>query len=159
MVLERLKQLTQQVTSSAPTPHPFDPLSTTEIDTAVSVVSAEHGKLFYNAVTLHEPRKAEMLTWLADPEHTSRPRRIADIVAIAPGSKVFDGLVDLGEKKIVKWEIMEGVQPLITMEDLQLVEHKVREDEKVIEQCEISGIPRSDMHKVYCDRMLSLPRH
>lgn len=38
------------------------------------------------------------------------------------------------------------------MEDLQLVEHVVREDEGVIEQCVISGIPREDMHKVYCDR-------
>jgi primary-amine oxidase len=38
------------------------------------------------------------------------------------------------------------------MEDLQIVESVVRKDPKVIEQCEISGIPRSDMHKVYCDR-------
>ena len=40
----------------------------------------------------------------------------------------------------------------ITMEDLQVVEHVVRLDPKVIEQCEISGIPKEDMHKVYCDR-------
>lgn len=38
------------------------------------------------------------------------------------------------------------------MEDLQLVEHVVREDEGVVEQCVISGILREDMHKVYCDR-------
>ena len=38
------------------------------------------------------------------------------------------------------------------MEDLQLVEHVVRVDPKVIEQCEIIGIPKEDMHKVYCDR-------
>ena len=38
------------------------------------------------------------------------------------------------------------------MEDLQIVEHVVRQDPKVIEQCVISGIPREDMHKVYCDR-------
>ena len=41
----------------------------------------------------------------------------------------------------------------ITMEDLQVVEHVVRVDSKVIEQCEISGIPKEDMHKVYCDRL------
>ena len=41
----------------------------------------------------------------------------------------------------------------ITMEDLQVVEHVVRVDPKVIEQCEISGIPKEDMHKVYCDRL------
>ena len=38
------------------------------------------------------------------------------------------------------------------MEDLQIVEHVVREDPKVIEQCGIIGIPKEDMHKVYCDR-------
>lgn len=40
------------------------------------------------------------------------------------------------------------------MEDLQIVEHVVRKDPKVIEQCVISGIPAEDMHKVYCDREL-----
>jgi hypothetical protein len=40
------------------------------------------------------------------------------------------------------------------MEDLQIVEHVVRKDPKVIEQCVISGIPAEEMHKVYCDRML-----
>jgi len=46
----------------------------------------------------------------------------------------------------------------ITMEDLQIVEHVVRKDPKVIQQCIISGIPAEDMHKVYCDReFLSFP--
>ena len=43
----------------------------------------------------------------------------------------------------------------ITMEDLQIVEHICRKDPKVIEQCVISGIPKEDMHKVYCDRMFT----
>lgn len=45
----------------------------------------------------------------------------------------------------------DGIQ--ITMEDLQVVEHVVRKDPKVIEQCGLIGIPKEDMHKVYCDRM------
>ena len=45
----------------------------------------------------------------------------------------------------------------ITMEDLQIVEHVVRKDPKVIEQCVISGIPEEDMHKVYCDRKSTRP--
>ena len=151
MVLDRLKQLTQQVTNSVSPPHPFDPLGTLEIETAVSLVRGEHGSLFYNAVTLHEPRKAEMLSWLADPDHTPRPKRVADVVAIGPGSKVYDGLVDLDERKIIQWEETPGVQPLITMEDLNAVEHICRKDPKVIEQCGIIGIPPQDMDKVYCD--------
>ena len=113
MVLERLKQVAQHVTGTAPPPHPFDPLSGAEIESAVALVRQEHGSLYYNAVTLWEPRKAEMLAWLADPEHTVRPHRVADVVAIGKGSKVYDGLVDLDEQKIVKWEYIEGVQPLV----------------------------------------------
>jgi hypothetical protein len=44
------------------------------------------------------------------------------------------------------------------MEDLQIVEHIVRKDPKVIEQCVLSGIPREDMHKVYCDREFGIAK-
>ena len=113
MVLERLKQVAQHVSGTLPPPHPFDPLSAKEIETAVALVRKEHGNLFYNAVSLLEPRKSQMLTWLADPGHANRPHRVADVVAIGKGSKVYDGLVDLDEKKIVQWESMDGVQPLV----------------------------------------------
>ena len=150
-MLDRLKQVAQHVAGAAPPPYPFDPLSAAEIEKAVSVIRQEHDSLYYNAVTLWEPKKKEMLEWLADPTHTQKPHRIADVVAIGKGSVVYDGLVDLDEQKILKWENTEGVQPLISMEDLQIVEHIVRVDEKVIEQCSLVGIPREDMNKVYCD--------
>jgi primary-amine oxidase len=113
MALDRLRSVAQHVTGCTPPPHPFDPLSNSEIETAVQIIRREHGQLFYNAVTLWEPRKKEMMQWLADPQHTPRPRRVADVVAIARGGKVFDGLVDLKEGKIVKWESLDGVQPLV----------------------------------------------
>ena len=113
MVLDRLKQVAQHVTGTTPPPHPFDPLSAAEIEEAVALVNKEHGPLYYNAVTVWEPRKREMLAWLADPDHTNRPHRVADVVAIKRGGTVYDGLVDLDEGKILKWESTEGVQPLV----------------------------------------------
>ncbi|PLB38794.1 peroxisomal copper amine oxidase [Aspergillus candidus] len=151
MVLDRLQQLTHQVNASSPPPHPFDPLSTAEIDTVVALVRNEHGKVNFNAVSLFEPRKAEMMAWLESPQTAPRPARAAEVVAIAPGGKVYDGIVDLDQKKVIQWQHTPGVQPIITMEDLQEVEHVVRQDPKVIEQCGIIGIPKEDMHKVYCD--------
>ncbi|KAK6956850.1 hypothetical protein Daesc_002131 [Daldinia eschscholtzii] len=132
-------------------PHPFDPLSQDEIQSAIGIVKKAHGEVFFNVVSLHEPRKAEMTKWLENPAETPRPPRIADTVVIAPGGKVYDGLIDLAAGKITKWELLDGLQPIITMEELVLVEHICRKDPKVIEQCEISGIPKEDMHKVYCD--------
>jgi primary-amine oxidase len=98
----------------ASTPHPFDPLSLEEIQIAISTVKKAHGDVKFNVVSLHEPRKTEMQAWLEDPDSAPRPPRIADIVVIAPGSRVYDGLVDLKESKILKWEHMEGVQPIVS---------------------------------------------
>ena len=151
MVLERLKQIASQVSNTISPPHPLDPLSSLEIETATSLLRKEKGQLYYNAVTLLEPPKAQLLPWLSDPDHSEKPQRIADIVAITPEGKVMDGHVSLTEGKVLSWEHTPGVQPLITMEDLQIVEHVVRKDPKVIEQCRIIGISPENMHKVYCD--------
>jgi len=112
-MLERVKQITSQITGYPIDVHPLDPLSASEIQNAVAIVNKEHKGLFYNAVTLLEPRKAEMLAWLASPETAPRPHRVADVVAIGRGSKVYDGLVNLDEGKIESWELTDGVQPLV----------------------------------------------
>jgi primary-amine oxidase len=115
MALDRLKSVAQHVTGTGPPPHPFDPLSNAEIEKAVSIIRSTHGKLFYNAVTLREPKKQEMLKWLENSLSTPRPTRVADVVALAPGGAVFEGLVDLEAGKITKWEKLEGVQPLVSI--------------------------------------------
>jgi len=100
---------------AAQIPHPFDPLTQLEIETAIAVVKQAHGdQLFFNVVSLHEPRKAEMTAWLADPNNAPRPRRVADVVVIAKGGNVYDGLIDLAESKISKWEHAEGQQPIVS---------------------------------------------
>ena len=121
MVFERIKQITQYVSGSPnlPPPHPLDPLSAEEIEAAAALVRKEKGDLIFNAVSLLEPRKSQMLTWLADPKHDNRPHRVADVVAIGKGSKVYDGTVDLKEKKILQWELTEGVQPLVNDLNIQ----------------------------------------
>ena len=113
-------QLNSSVDSS---PYPFDPLSDFEIEAAVAVVRKHPrcrdstGQINFNAVTLWEPRKAEMLAWLADPQHSARPRRVADVVLMIQGGErtvLVDALVDLEQGRVVGWEDNgEGVQPLV----------------------------------------------
>jgi primary-amine oxidase len=115
MVLDRLKQVAAHVAGKASAPHPFDPLSESEIERAVAIIRKEHSNLAFNAVTLWEPRKVEMMRWVGNPQGTPRPHRIADVVCIGKGSKVYDGLVDLTDDKIIQWELTEGVQPLVSL--------------------------------------------
>lgn len=95
-------------------PHPFDPLTHDEVQSAIKLIGDAHGKLFYNVVSLHEPRKVEMLAWIED-SSGPRPARIADVVVIAPGGKVYEGLVDLATSEILSWEHIEGVQPIVSL--------------------------------------------
>jgi len=97
---------------STESPHPFDPLTGPEIESVIALVKKFQGDVFFNVVSLQEPRKAQMTSWLAD-SSTPRPARIADVVVIAPGGKVYDGRVDIAVQKITEWELMEGVQPIV----------------------------------------------
>lgn len=115
MALDRLRQAASHVTGLSEPPHPLDPLVGAEIEQAVAIIRKEHSGLFFNAVTLWEPRKVEMMAWVKDPKNTPRPHRVADVVAIGRGSKVYDGIVDLTEGKIISWELTEGVQPLVCL--------------------------------------------
>ena len=122
MSLDRLKQAASHITGQVAPPHPFDPLSELEIEAAVALVRKEHSDVFFNAVTLWEPRKAEMMRWLKDPEHTPRPARVADVVCIGRGSKVFESIVDLTASKVLSWEQKDGVQPLVGVCGCQHIE-------------------------------------
>jgi Cu2+-containing amine oxidase len=114
MALDRLKQAASHITGIGQAPHPFDPLSEQEIERAVAIIRKEHSDVFFNAITLWEPRKVEMMQWLKDPQHTPRPHRVADVVCIGRGSKVYDGHADLTEGKIVSWALTDDVQPLVS---------------------------------------------
>lgn len=99
---------------AADIPHPFDPLSLDEIETTITLVKKAYGDVFFNVVSLHEPRKAEMTAWLAEPKKAPRPARVADVVVIAPGGAVYDGLVDIKSGKITHWEQLDGLQPIVS---------------------------------------------
>ena len=155
MAMERLQETVGQLTSkvvglTTDTPrHPLDPLSESEMAVAVDVVLQKQSGLIFNSVTLLEPKKELLKTWV-ESQDIQIPR-IADVVASAKGNKVYDVLVNIDMKTILRWEEPKGVYPGITMEDLVVVEAIMRKDPKVIEQCGVLGIPPEDMHKVYCD--------
>lgn len=154
MALERLQDTLGQLAGkvgglTTQTRHPLDPLTEDEIAIAVSVVKEKRSDVIFNAVTLLEPKKADLRKWVESGD--AELPRMADVIASSKGNKIYDVVVDIKAKAVVRWEEPKGVYPGITMEDLMVVEEIVRKDPKVIEQCGILGIPPTDMHKVYCD--------
>ncbi|KAK9473735.1 copper amine oxidase [Dipodascopsis tothii] len=134
--------------------YPLDPLTADEIAAAAAIVKAAKPEkpLGFNVITLAEPKKAEFLKWAAAPETAAAPHREAEFVALEKGhSGVVEGLVDLTTGELKAFEYVSGVQPILTIDDLANVEGTIRKDPSVIEQCVLSGVPASDMDKVYCD--------
>ena len=133
--------------------HPLDPLSPQEIKLVARTVTASlkgDKKISFNTVTLLEPPKAALQKFLSS--HGPKPPRKAEAIVIAIGTGQISEVVvslDGGSAKVESWKEVHGVQPTITLEDLNATEEIVRKDPKVIEQCRISGV--TDMSKVYCD--------
>ncbi|KAG7144375.1 Copper amine oxidase 1 like protein [Verticillium longisporum] len=151
MASYRIQQFSGHLSANRPAKHPLDPLDAYEIENVVSIVRSQKGTVHFNTVTLHEPRKQDMPKWLANPGTTPVPTRVADVVAVNRSGQVYDVLVDLNRGIITKWEALDGVQPMIILEEMINVEHILCKDPRVIEQCSIIGNAPEDMDKVYCD--------
>ncbi|KAK6464484.1 peroxisomal copper amine oxidase [Scheffersomyces coipomensis] len=154
--MERLSQLAIQTTAAVAPPqppsHPLDPLSPQEIAAVSAIVKQKYvgKKIYFNTVTLREPIKRAYYDWKerAGP----LPPRLAYFVVVQEGvTAIQEGVVDIGSQVLIQLKQTEGVQPILTPGDLQDTEDIVRNDPEVIRQCEISGIPRSEMKNVYCD--------
>ncbi|KAF5102245.1 hypothetical protein D0Z00_000428 [Geotrichum galactomycetum] len=152
--MERLNMISSHATAGATAPqHPLDPLSPSEITAAVALIKAYFsGKtISFNTVTLKEPPKAVLKPWLANPSSPLPNREVFFTVLEAGKNGIHEGSLSLTDKKVYGSKFVTGFQPILTVEDLQSTEDVVRADPRVIEQCVLSGIPKEDMHKVYCD--------
>lgn len=154
--MERLLQIASQATAATAPPaapaHPLDPLSPQEIK-AVSLVVASHFKdkqLVFNTITLREPIKRAYYDWKE--RNGPVPPRLAYWVVTESGvNGVLEGVVDIKSAYVIESKAIDGVQPILTPQDLQETEEIVRNDANVIRQCEISGLSKEDMKNVYCD--------
>lgn len=154
--MDRLLQIARHATASlAPPPapqHPLDPLSPQEIGAVAAVVRHHYQgeELVFNTVTLREPAKAAYYRWKE--QQGPVPLRLAFFVVVADRKNgIHEGVVDIPSMTVALARSSDGVQPMLTPGDLQQTEEIVRLDASVIKQCEISGIPKSEMKNVFCD--------
>jgi primary-amine oxidase len=133
--------------------HPLDPLLPSEITLVARTVTASlkgDKKVIFNTITLLEPPKDVLQKHLLG--RGSKPPRKAEAIVIGVGNgQISEVIVSIegGKGKVEDWKDVSGVQPTITLEDLNSTEDIIRKDPGVIEQCKISGV--TDMSKVYCD--------
>ena len=111
-----------------PLPHPLDPLSAAEIETAVAVLK-DAGKLpdahWLPWLLRHEPPKAEVLAHKAgDPVR----RRAFAVVHHRAANRVFEAVVDLGDKKVASWVEIQGVQAPAYEQDYVALDRAVKAD-------------------------------
>ncbi len=153
--MERLSQISSQTTGAYVTGgYPLDPLSPAEIATAVAIVKDyfKGRTISFNVVTLKEPHKDAFLAWDSSPATVERPPREASFVVLESGvNGVIEGYLSFKTGQVITSKQVSGVQPILTVEDLQATEEVMRKDPRVIEQCVISGLRADEMHKVYCD--------
>ena len=101
--------------------HPLEPLNGEEIAAAVASVKAQAGldeSAWFETISLDEPGKDE----LAD--ETSKRR--AYVCCYEPSSnRTFNGVVDLSDGKLLRWDHIEGAQARIVPDEFSMVHNLV----------------------------------
>lgn len=134
--------------------HPLDPLDQLEVSIA-SQACMEHARtlglppLRFNTVTLEEPDKAVMVPFLRG--KGPRPDRVALVVLIIPRlNAAAEALVDVTQRKVVGWKMLDGVQPLTNPDDNASVEVIAKSDPRVVQLIK-ERYEMEDMSKVIVD--------
>ncbi|MGH7985090.1 MAG: primary-amine oxidase, partial [Candidatus Binataceae bacterium] len=108
--------------------HPLDPLSATEIITAVRVFRTHgpaSGNMRFVSVNLHEPAKDEFENGSAG---QTLEHRAFVIVLDLGARRVLEAIVSLRDETLLSCEERRGVQPGIIIEEFMMCENAVKAD-------------------------------
>ncbi|KAI9274189.1 copper amine oxidase [Sporodiniella umbellata] len=132
--------------NSSQKPHPLDPLTSDEISKASAIVSEAKPNLdiIFHAITLKEPEKTQMLSYLgwdtAISSNSSIEREAFVIAVIRKTSEYFEATVSLTEEKLTSWKHVADAQAPLDSDTCKEIETIVREDEQVRKECLDLGI-------------------
>lgn len=96
--------------------HPLDPLSASEIDTTMAVLRAANAVdpgTRYSLIDLDEPAKQEVLAW-----KPGQPIIRKAFVIARRGRTVYQGVVNLGARRVEHWEAAPHVESAILNEEI-----------------------------------------
>jgi primary-amine oxidase len=105
------------VSAASLSAHPFDALSTAEINAVIAALRAE-GHADWAArfplITLAEPDKKAVLAW-----RPGQPFARKAFIVARQDRAVYEGLVDLATGKLERWQAVPNVQPAISLDELR----------------------------------------
>jgi primary-amine oxidase len=123
--------------------NPLDPLSTTEVDTALTTIEGYSkvpaGSLF-PIVKLNEPKKSDVLA--GGPITREAFANVYDPVK----NHTFEAIVDLKAKKITSWVAKTGVQPALSANDYVVADSIVRADSRWVAAMQARGLNPDDVY-------------
>jgi len=120
--------------------HPLEPLTPEEIEKVRDVLVREErvrGTTRFVSVALHEPPKAAVLAF----EGGAEVEREAFVVLRERRERLtYEAIVSLTRDEVVSWRAVEGVQPMVTLEELAAVDGVVRRDRRWQEALRRRGV-------------------
>ena len=129
--------------------HPLDPLTKAELADAAAVVGTSRSfpaGALYATIALREPDKAKILAWKPGQAWT---REAEVIVLDRRANRTYQGIVDLGAHKLTAWNPLPGKQPLILLDEYDVMQRIVKADPRWQAAMKKRGI--TDFGKVWID--------
>ncbi len=129
--------------------HPLDPLSNSELETAVAALKSSRelsDDVFFPLLALHEPDKNEVAAFVPG---TEIRRRAAAVVMDRKANKTYQAVVDLTSRSVESWKEVPGAHPAVLLDEYGTVGAIVRLDPQWQAAMRRRGI--TDFNQVYLD--------
>ncbi|WP_047626277.1 primary-amine oxidase [Enterobacter sp. ZOR0014] len=122
-------------------PHPLNALTADEIKQAVEIVKASADfkpNTRFTQIALAEPEKAKVWDYVLNGTAVDTPRQ-AKIVMLY-GKHVIESLVDLKDKKILRWEPVKDAHGMVLLDDFTAVQQIINDSTEFAEVLKKHGI-------------------
>lgn len=128
--------------ASTSTRHPLEPLGAAEIEQASGILRAQRSldpQVRFVSIALHEPSKSEVLDY--SEQAVEAPERAAFVVLYDRGhQQTVEAVVSLSSSTVTSWQVVEGVQPSVMLEEFFQTEEITRADSRWQEAMRKRGV-------------------
>ena len=139
----------QTVTPPVQIQHPLDPLTAAEIETAAKVLTAAPqfpAEAQFATIVLKEPPKSDVLSYTPG---TPIARQAFAVILDRKRNRAFEAVVDVKAPRVVSWNEVKGVQPVVLEHEYDVLVDIVKKDPRWQAAMRKRGI--NDFEKVQID--------